>query len=173
MRKILTTTVAAVLAAAAGGASAVTNITTTFQVSASVSTRCTVSAAALSLGTYNPGSGTAATGSSNVTVNCTKNAPFTVALDKGTTAGGTIAQRLLTNGTDKLQYNLYTDNAYGNLFGDGSAGGGNTVTGTGGGFGVANANTVPVYGQLLDSAFNQVAGAGGPYTDTITVTLSY
>jgi spore coat protein U-like protein len=106
-------------------------------------------------------------------VNCTKNAPFTVALDKGTTTGGTIAQRLLTNGTGTLQYNLYTDNGYANLFGDGTAGGGTTVTGTGGGFGVANANTIPVFGQLLDSGFNQVAPAGALYTDTITVTLSY
>jgi spore coat protein U-like protein len=40
------------------------------------------------------------------------------------------------------------------------------------GAGVATANTLTVYGQLLDNATNQVA-VPGSYSDTITVTVTY
>jgi len=47
-----------------------------------------------------------------------------------------------------------------------------TVAGTGNGMGVPQAITHTVYGQLLDSAFNQDAAVGS-YADTITVTVTY
>jgi len=167
MRRIVT--IAAAAAVLAGGATVrAATTTTTFQVSATVLKTCLVSASPLAFGNYTPGSGNVA-GQTTVNVNCTKNTAFTVALDKGTTAGGTIGQRLMASGANTLQYNLYTTNAYTTIFGDGT-GGSSTQAGTGSG--VATANALTVFGQLPDNATNQAA-VPGAYTDTITVTVTY
>jgi len=164
MRKILTATLAAG-ALAAGVAQAATT-GTTFTVTATVNTSCNVAAATLVFPNYTPLGGPQI-GSTNVVVKCTNGTPFTVLLDKG--ANGTIAQRLMASGANTLQYNLYTTNAYNNIFGDGTAGS-KTVPGTG--VGLSTAVLVPVYGQLLDNATNQLAIPGN-YTDTINVTVNY
>jgi spore coat protein U-like protein len=166
MHKILTATLAAAVMAA-GVAQAATT-TTTFAVTATVQATCSATAAALAFPNYIPGAG-GQTGSTNVLVKCTKNSPFTVALNVGNTVGDTFAQRLMGSGANTLQYNLYTTAAFATVFGDGSIG---TQTVSGTGLGVATANTVPVFGQLPDNATNQAAVAGN-YTDTITVTVTY
>jgi spore coat protein U-like protein len=155
--------------AAAGIAQSATTITTNFQVSATLAAICTTSAAPLAFPAYTPGAGNQVS-SSAVTVKCTKNTAYTVALNKGTTTGGTIAQRLMLNGTtNTLQYNLYTSNTYTNVLGDGT--GGSTLS-AGTGAGLATANTLTVFGQLPDNATNQAAIPGN-YTDTITVSVTY
>jgi spore coat protein U-like protein len=108
---------------------------------------------------------------STLTVRCTKNTAYTVALNAGSTTGGSLAQRLMSNGTDTLQYNLYTSAARSTVWGDGTSSSA-TVPGTGAGLGVANAVTHTVYGRLVDSAANQAVSAGS-YADTITVTVTY
>jgi spore coat protein U-like protein len=155
--------------AAAGSASAANPAISTFQVTATVLKACTVSATPLAFGNYTPGSG-ALSNTSTINVACTKTSPYAVTLNGGSTAGGTIGQRLMTNGTQTLQYNLYTSNTYTTLLGDGTTSGSAKVTGTGNGLSAPNAITV--YGQLPDSAANQNAPAGS-YTDTITVSVSY
>jgi spore coat protein U-like protein len=167
MRKLLlTTTLAAAALVAAGTASALT-ATTTFGVSATVLKTCSVAANALGFGNYTPGVG-ALTANTTVNVKCTKGTPFTVALNGGATTGGTIAQRLMTNGTDNLQYNLYTTAALATLFGDGTTG----VTMPGTGTGLASAVALTVYGSLPDNATNQGVSTGA-YVDTIGVTVTY
>lgn len=166
MRKIVTATMAAAALAVAGTASAVT-ATTTFGVTATVLKTCSVAASPLGFGNYTPSTGALAA-NTTVNVKCTKTTPFTVTLNGGSTAGGTIAQRLMTNGTDTLQYNLYTTAAFATLFGDGTTGVG--VPGTGAG--LATAVAVTVYGSLPDNAPNQAASTGA-YSDTINVTVTY
>jgi spore coat protein U-like protein len=166
MRQILKLAVAAATLSA-GIADAATT-TTTFNVTASVLATCSTTATALTFGTYTPGAGTLAN-SSTISVKCTKNTPYTVALNAGTTAGGTLAQRLMGSGANKLQYNLFTTAALTTIFGDGTGG---TGTGAGTGAGVATANTLTVFGQLPDNATNQAA-VPGSYSDTITVTVTY
>jgi spore coat protein U-like protein len=170
MHKILIATLAAGVMAAGVAQSATT--TASFQVTATVLSTCSASAATLAFGNYTPGSG-ALTGNTNVTVKCTKGTTFTVALNAGSTTGDTFAQRLMANAgaTSTLQYNLYTTAALGTVFGDGSTGTA-TVGGTGAGVAAANAVNVPVYGSLPDSAANQAALTGA-YTDTIAVTVTY
>lgn len=170
MLKSLRLVAVTALLAAAGTANAATT-TTTFNVTATVLANCSVSANALAFGNYTPGSG-ALTGSTTVQVRCTRNTGYTVTLNAGSTAGGTLAQRLMKNAstTDTLQYNLYTTNALTTIFGDGTGGTG-TSTGTGNGMG-ATATTINVFGQLPDSATNQNAPTGS-YSDTITVTVTY
>ena len=166
MRKILSATMAAAALAVAGTAGAAV-ATTTFGVSATVLKTCSVAANPLGFGNYTPSAGALAA-NTTVNVKCTKTTPFTVTLNGGSTTGGTISQRLMTNGSDTLQYNLYTSAAFSTLFGDGTTGVG--VTGTGAG--LATAVAVTVYGSLPDNATNQAVSTGA-YSDTINVTVTY
>lgn len=161
----IATVVAGVLTA--GMAQAATT-TATFAVTATVQPTCSTTATALAFGAYTPGAG-ALTNTSTISVKCTKNTPYTVALNAGATTGSAFTQRLMASGANTLQYNLYTTNAYATVFGDGT---GTTATSAGTGAGVATANTLTVFGQLLDSTTNQAA-VPGSYSDTITVTVSY
>jgi spore coat protein U-like protein len=172
MRNVLTALLTTgALLGVAGSASAVTQ-TTTFNVTATVLKNCSaVTAPALAFGNYTPGSGSTIDVNTTVSIACTKNTGFTIALNGGSTAGGTIAQRLMGDGaTGTLQYNLYTSGTYLTVFGDGS-GTSQTVAGTGAGMGTPVLTTV--FGQLLDSAYNQANGAPNTYSDTITVTVTY
>ncbi len=170
MRKIvLVLAGAAGLAAAAGNAVAATT-TTTFAVTATVNANCLVAANPLSFGTYAPGGGDVDL-NTTLSVRCTKNTAYTVSLNAGSTSGGSLTQRLMGNGTDTLQYNLYTSAARDTVWGDGTASTA-TVPGTGAGLGVPNAISHTVYGRLVDSAANQAVSAGS-YADTITVTVTY
>jgi spore coat protein U-like protein len=146
--------------------SATTTTTTTFAVTTTVQSTCSATATALAFGAYTPGTG-ALTNASTITVKCTKTTPYSVALNAG--ANGTLAQRLMASGTNRLQYNLYSTTAYGTILGDGTGG---TLLSTGVGAGLATGNVLNVYGQLPDNATNQVA-VPGSYSDTITVTVTY
>lgn len=170
MRKILFAIVSlGALLGFAGTASAQT-ATSTFNVTATVAENCLVSGTNLAFGTYTPAGG-ALSGTSTVTVRCTRTTPYTVSLNAGTTVGGTLAQRLLANGAETLQYNLYTTGGFTTIWGDGTGGTG-TVAGTGNGMSIGAANTHTVHGQLPDNATNQDAPPGN-YSDTITVTVTY
>ncbi len=170
MRKVLIATLSSGALLAASSIASAATVTSTFNVTATVLKNCLVSSANLGFGNYTPNTG-ALSGSSTVTVRCTRTTPYTVALNAGTTAGGTFAQRLLANGADTLQYNLYTTAGFATVWGDGSGGTG-TVAGTGNGVSVASAQTLTVHGSLPDSATNQDAPPGA-YADTITVTVTY
>ncbi len=166
MRKIQAMTL--IFGAMAAGVANSATTTATFAVSATLQATCSATATTLTFNAYTPGAGAKAN-NSTISVKCTKNTPYTIALNGGTTVGGTIAQRLLASGANTLQYNLFTTAALNQVFGDGT-GTSKTVAGTGAG--VATANTVTVFGQLPDNAVNQ-AGVPGTYTDTITVTVTY
>lgn len=170
MRKYVVVLAGAGVLAAASGAAMAATATSTFTVSATVAANCLVAANALNFGAYTAGGG-AVDVNSTLTVRCTRNTGYTVALNAGSTAGGAFAQRLMTNGTDTLQYNLYTTAARGTVFGDGT-GSTNTQAGIGAGLPLANAVTHTVYGRLSDSAANQSVSPG-TYNDTITVTVTY
>jgi len=142
--------------------------TTTFNVTSTLIATCSATATALAFPAYTPAAG-AVTGNSAISVKCTKNSPYTVALNGGSTAGGTVAQRLMAFGANTLQYNLYTSAALTTVFGDGS---GTSKTEAGTGAGLATVTTFAVFGQVPDSATNQGA-VPGAYSDTITVTVAY
>ena len=173
MRNSIASVSAGVLLALAGAAQAAppNPATTNIGVSATVTKNCTVGATAVAFGAYYPTAG-ALTANSTVSVNCTKTTPFTVSLNKGTTTGGTIAQRLLTDGAagDTLQYNLYKDAALSIVWGDGT---GSSQTNAGTGAGMGTAVTFTAYGSLPDIAFNQGTQPPGLYTDTVTVSVAY
>jgi spore coat protein U-like protein len=167
MRKIQAMTLILGGAVWAGVANSATT-TATFAVTETVQATCSATATTLAFSAYTPGAGAKAN-NSTISVKCTKNTPYTISLSGGSTAGGTIAQRLMASGANTLQYNLFTTAVFGQIFGDGS---GTSKTVTGSGAGVATANAITVFGQLPDSAANQAAVAGS-YSDTITVTVTY
>jgi spore coat protein U-like protein len=186
MRKILTATPKATLAATLAASLAATlaaslipasvglagTVTTNMPISATVASTCSATAPTLAFGTYTPGGGYL-TGSSAIAVKCTKSSTFTVALNGGSTSGGTIGQRLMANGANTLQYNLYTaatTTGTGTIFGDGVTSGSATMPGTGAG--LATAVTITAYGYLPDNATNQGV-VPGSYTDTVQVTITY
>jgi spore coat protein U-like protein len=166
---VLKLAVAGSLMLAAGTAAAATR-TTTFGVSAVVNPNCLVTATDLAFGGYD---GTAAkTGTAGISVRCTSGASFSVALNAGTTTGGTFAQRLLAgSGANRLQYNLYTTVGATTIWGDNSTGTG-IMSGTGGGMASGSAVPFTVFGVLPDNAFNQGAPSGN-YSDSILVTVTY
>jgi spore coat protein U-like protein len=169
MRNFIACISAGVLLASAGAAQAANPATTTFGVSATVLKNCTVAATNVAFGNYTPTAG-AVSANGTVSVSCTKSTTFTVSLNKGTTTGGAIAQRLLSDGGgDTLQYNLYTTSGFATVWGDGT---GSSVTQAGTGAGMASAVALTVYGNLPDNATNQAVPPNA-YTDTITVSVAY
>ncbi len=168
MGKFLSATLAVGVLTA--GAATAGTATSSFQVTATVLSTCSATAAAVAFPNYTPGGG-AVTANGTISVKCTNTTPYTVALNAGSSTGDAFTQRLMTlaAGTATLQYNLYTTAGFATVFGDGT---GTTAKAAGTGAGLATAVNTTVYGQLLDSTANQAA-APGSYSDTITVTISY
>jgi spore coat protein U-like protein len=142
--------------------------TTTMGVAGSLVDTCLISASALSFPPYVAGSG-AVVGTSTISLRCSNGAIYAVGLSAGSTPGTTMAQRLLSNGTHTLQYNLYTSNSYTTVWGDGT-GGSAVIAGFSSGF--ASPISLTIYGQLPDNTSNRLA-TSGTYSDTILIVLDY
>jgi len=158
------------LSAAVPVANAATT-TSAFQVTATVNANCSVSAGTLAFGAYIPGAGDVAN-TSTISVNCTKGTTFNVGLDAGLNASGVIANRAMKSGANPLAYQLYSDTSHTIVWGN--TVGTDTVAGTGLGMGDGSSGQVvslPVYGQITDTA--NLAAAAGSYSDTVTVTVTY
>src|SRR5581483_549225 len=156
--------IAAIAAAAVSGVAGAGTATGTFTVQATISSACVVSATTLNFGAYSPAASSALTGSSTVSVNCTSGSPYTTALNIGS-GGGSFVTRTMLNGGSTLDFNLYRDAAYSQVWGDGT---GATFTVAGTGSGLLTSNNITVYGQIPISQDKQV----GTYTSLITVTVS-
>lgn len=151
---------------ALSGAVGASTATATFKVNASVAAQCNVSAADLNFAAVDPIGGNVDQ-STTVTVKCTKNSPYTVGLNAGTTTGATIAQRLMANGADTMQYNLYTDTTRATIWGN-TAAAPSWVSGTGAGLGTPQVLTV--YGRVPTGQTNLAVGSYQENTITVTVT---
>lgn len=135
----------------------------TMPVTATVLTACLVAATPLAFGNYDI-SGAAVNVSSTVSVTCTGNSSYTIALGAGSGTGATFATRKMTFGANTLNYSIYTDSARTNVWGDGTSGS-STVAGTG----TLGVTTHTAYGSIPAA---QSANAG-VYSDTVNVTLNY
>lgn len=147
----------------AGPASAATD-TTSFTVTATVLASCDVSANNLAFLNYDPISPTPRDVTTTIVVICTNGTGYDVGLNIGVGAGATYAARRMTHAGQTLAYSLYSDGAHSIVWGE--AIGVDAVHGTGSG---AN-QTLTVHGRI---PAGQTAPAGGPYSDTITVTVTY
>ncbi|QIL89286.1 fimbrial major subunit CsuA/B family protein [Microbulbifer sp. SH-1] len=119
---------------------------------------CSISASPLDFGTVT--SVTQTDASSNLSVTCTLNGAYTVALDGGDNAD--INDRKMQLGPDTVDYQLYQDAARTQTWGDTP---GTLVGGTGSGA----AQSLTVYGRVPI----QGAKPPGTYQDTITATVTF
>lgn len=160
---------ATLIAAASLPAQATTQKTATFQVSLTVSSDCSISANALNFGSADSTLATTAiTQSTSLSVTCSTGTPYTLSLDKGDTSGSTISTRLLAgtgSNTQKVTYQLYSDNGLSTIWGDGTTGNGSTV----GGNGTGSAVSITVYGKVPA----QPIPPADSYTATETATISF
>ena len=150
---------------AMAGQSFAASQTANFQVAATVTASCVVTASNIAFGSITPAANGEATATGTITSTCSKSVPFTLKISAGSSndaAARTMAGTDVTN-TDKLAYMLFTGT--GNLWGDGVAAGTTYVSLTGTG----EAQTSTVYGAL---SLNQYLKPD-TYTDNLTVTLEY
>jgi spore coat protein U-like protein len=141
-------------------------ISTTFNVTATIQSTCsTVTASNLVFGNYDPFAASATDQTNVVQVTCTNGTPYTIALNSGSTSGATIANRLMANGPNTLNYNIYTTNARTTIWGDGTS---SSVTQAGTGNGTAQSYTA--YGRI---PAGQTAKPTGNYSDTVHVTVTF
>ncbi len=131
-----------------------------------VAKNCVINAPDLNLGSFDGTNDL--TASSTISVKCTNGTTYDVNLSTG--SSGIYANRTLTQGTDTLNYNLYTTNGYTTVWGDNTGGSSRPATGTGAG--MATNQTLTVYGRLL-AANNTAPVDAGTYTDTIVATIVY
>ena len=101
--------------------------------------------------------------SATFAVQCTNTTPYNVGLNAGSTAGGSIATRLMTSGSATVSYKMFSDS--GRTTNWGNTVGTDTVSGTGNG----SSQTLTVYGRVPA----QTTPAAATYTDTVTVTVTY
>lgn len=149
----------------ASSAMAATNATSSFQVTATVSPSCVVTATNVAFGAVTPASGTGtAQATGTISATCTKTTSYTISLDKGT--GTSTTERTMTGGTsgntDKLAYGLFTDAGHTTNFG-------NVVGQQVGKVGTGSADVTTVYGQLATNQFI----TPDTYSDTINVSVTY
>lgn len=154
--------VLAALSATPGWLAAATQ-TTTFTVTLTLQNNCVISANALNFGTQGVLSANVDQ-TTSLSVTCSTSAPYNVGLDAGTTTGSTVAARLLAgSGGTTVDFQLYSDSAHTQVWGNTI--GTNTVTGTGTGA----AQTLTVYGRVP----SQTTPAAGTYTSTVTATITF
>lgn len=132
----------------------------TFTVTAAVADVCNISTTNMSFGTYDP---TALVdndaGTSTVTIICTPGTAYDVALDEGNSP---TAGRDLTDGTDSLTYELYSNAGRTTVWNDT----GSTVSG----LAVGGPEAFTVYGRIFQG---QIVAPNPVYTDTVTATVTY
>lgn len=154
---------AGVLLALAGTAQAAPPATSTFKVTATVNPICLVQATDMAFPAYD--ASTAVNANSTIDVRCTNGTPYDVQLDGG--IANDTAQRLMYQGTDTLEYNLYLDSTRSTVW-DAT----NFASGTGQGMANASTQSHTVYGRVPNTANNKNAKPQA-YEDTVTVTVVY
>ena len=122
---------------------------------------CTLNVTGVNFGSYDVFSNAALDSTGNIDVNCPSGVGYSMALTAG---GGTHAQRVMSSGSHRLNYNLYTAANRAVVWGDATSGT-ITVNGTGNGVSVNHA----VYGRI--PALQNVHA--GSYSDIIIVELTF
>lgn len=136
---------------------------TTFQVTATVASSCSVSAGALNFGTYDPLAALPLDATNTINVTCNLLSPYTLKLDGGSVNADISAREMDDGSSNRLGYQLYTTTLRTTVWGDGTTG--STVSGVGTGLSVPHL----VYGR----AANGQNVPNGSYADTITVSLDF
>ena len=141
------------------------SVSTTFGVSANVLETCsTVTATALAFGDYDPLNGADKDSTSTIDVTCSNGTPFTIKLDGGMHSDPQGRHMQRDGGAETLHYDLFSDAARTQVWGNGTVG--DVVSGTGTGVVVQET----VYGRVHGGQNEKPTGT---YSDTITVNVDY
>ena len=146
-----------------------TDATKTLTVTASIANRCAIQAnATLAFGAYDPTSGTALDASQASSFKCTKNSIFDIGF------GGTVGARTITDGTDTLSYELYSDTGrttiWGNTQDTNTVPSDDSADTTGNGISTLNTvQTRTIYGRITAGQDKNA----GSYSSTLTITIYY
>ena len=146
--------------------------TATMPVQVTVVGHCTVSTNQLTLSDYDPAQvGATQTTATPITVNCPNNEGYSIGLGVGVNSTTFTNRKVVNPLNATLTYNLYKDNGFTQVWGDGSAG--STVLANQSGTGTPQ-NPI-VYAQMTASQSATVSGtaANNVYTDTVLVSINY
>lgn len=133
-------------------------------VSATVLENCTVVATPLVFGALTEVGAADVDSTAVLTLTCTPNADFYVAMDEGANASSGARRMKNATSAEFLPYEIYTDNTYATVWGNTQ--GTDTVAGTAP-TGVA---TLTAYGRIDEGVSSVSAGA---YADTVTITVNF
>jgi spore coat protein U-like protein len=142
----------------AHGAAQAETANSNFQVGVDVVATCSISAADMTFNQITTGTTSANDAQSELTVNCSDGAPYSVALSNGNNYSG---GRRLSNGTTFINYELYKDNSRSSNW---------TSANTLAAMGTGSNQTHTVYGRILAG---QSVPNMGSYADTIVATVTY
>ena len=159
MKKYLTTLLFSLMATSVFAESSSTTIVAG---SAKVNSTCTVSVLPIDFGVIQSNSQNQK--STLLTSTCTKGTSFTVVLSTGNSNDFSNRYMNLTDNSDQLKYNIYLDNFYTNILGDGNN---NTVILSD--IGTGEDQIYTIYGKIPTGQYV----SPGNYSDLITATLSY
>lgn len=142
--------------------------TSNMNVSATVTTSCSISAGSLAFGSYDAVTGAAVQGTAALSVACTKGATAQITLGQGSQAGtgsSDIAplRRMKDSGTNYLSYSLFQDSARTTVWGNTSVTGASYLSAG------SAATTITVYGTI--GATQDVPA--GSYTDSVVATVTF
>ena len=138
----------------------------TFLATVTLNNTCSITANNINFGTLTS-LATLQNMSGSLGVTCNSAAPYTIAMNAGSTTGNTIAARKMSlngAGAGVVKYQLYRDGYGTTLWGDGTAGSSTYV-----GSGTGSLQAIPVYAQMPA----QATPAVGTYKDTVTATITY
>lgn len=133
---------------------------------------CTISADPLDFATYNPLNSTNVDAVGNVSITCGAlvlgaNISYEVTLSTG--ASGDSLNRNMSNGSDIMSYNLYTDSGHTAVWGDGTGGTSTIMNSYTLSLIFSTTDDFPVYGRV-PSGQNIQAGS---YSDSIVATVIF
>ncbi len=169
----LTFLITMILGVCGSGLALAGTATTTFPVSITATTACSVTATGLDFGTFVPGpTAPAVSGTGTVTVTCALSVPYKVALDHGL-SGSAAGRKLKFAAGASMTYEIYQDSAKTVVWGDNDLANtyppGSSLAGTGTGA----AQPLTVYG-LVPAGQNPSFPPSTPVgADTITVTVVF
>ncbi len=139
-------------------------------IAAHAGTACTVSTSGVAFGSYDPISNATQDSNGTVTVTCTGDIGSPVSYTVSASAGtGSFATRQMASGINSLNYNLYTDSARTQVWGDGTGSTGvisDSYTFTTS----PTVRTYAAYGRI-PAPQNQVLS--GSYADNVTATVKW
>lgn len=142
--------------------------TSNMNVSATVSSTCSITAGSLVFGSYDPVTAAEVDGQATVAVSCTKGATATITLGQGSHSGGGSTdaapiRRMKDGGTNFLSYSLFSNGARSTVWGN--------TAGTGVGY------TAPSSAQTQLTVYGRIGASqdipSGSYSDVVVATITF